>query len=275
MGLIPLERSAFHFEIRKRQAQRLAAIMLSSRGTERSGTRATSELWLQTKDGKVGGKVDRIIIRKDGATIIDFKSGSVTDVQGDNPTEIKPEYKDQLMLYAALYYSTNGSPPTELQVVGLDGETHSILFTMDECEGILADAIARLGAVNEIISSPDSEGLKKRKLASPSALTCLYCEFRPGCDPYLELTHDPGWQSLEPRPIDVIGELKEIRTLGNGRLWAKVTTAIGIEASIRGLDPKRHSELLQSPHSVTIFSLSKDSSPNSFIANQMTTVFTS
>ena len=58
--------------------------------------------------------IDRIVAGSDGVTISDFKSGAVLEDATDNDSEIKVEYKVQLMLYAALYKIAKGEWPRRL-----------------------------------------------------------------------------------------------------------------------------------------------------------------
>jgi len=270
--LVPLERNAPHFEVRKRQAFKLALAMIATRPAPASGGRGASELWLQTEDGQVGGKVDRVLISADGVIIVDFKTGAIIDpISG----QVKPEYRVQLMLYASLYKTMKGVAPKELQLIGLDGVAHSVAFSMVECDALLKDARDSLMAVNGNITSSKLANERIADLATPTGSTCLYCEFRPVCGPYLTSMQTPVWQASEPRPIDVRGTVTDFRVLGNGRLWIRLTTITGESKSIRGLSPDRHPALNNSTRNVALFSLNSDSVPGTYTENQMTTVYAS
>lgn len=267
--LIPLAKTAPHFEIRRRQAFRLAAEMISRRrGTT---AQASSELWLQTQDGFIGGKVDRVVAGTDGATISDFKSGAVLEDSPAGEAEVKEEYRLQLLLYAALYMGSTGAYPKRLQIIGLNGEPIPVPFTMDECDRALDNARRTFVRINDIVSSGKTPSQKQEDLASPSAKACRYCEFRPSCGPYLSQplprAGSADW------PLDVAGTLAEKKLLGNGRVWLRILAPNGDQRIVRGLDPGRHEALRDSPAGVGVFSLAKDSVPNSYLETPTTTVF--
>jgi hypothetical protein len=54
------------------------------------------------------------------------------DDEGEIFSDIKEEYKEQLKLYAYLYFETNGKFPTQLSLVDLAKQKFTIDFTESE-----------------------------------------------------------------------------------------------------------------------------------------------
>lgn len=269
--LVPLSRTAPNFEVRKRLAHLLAKSLLAPGlySTGQDGKRGI-EVWLETSDGAVGGRVDKILVTGEDVTIIDFKSGLVTE-NSSATTGVKMEYEVQLKLYAALYREVAGRLPTRLHVVGLDGKSHEVKFSTGECEALLQDARDILGRTNAIISSAVSAEEKRRALARPSADACRYCEYRPGCSSYLAELECKGRRN--DWPLDVYGVASEYRTLGNGCIALKVRGATGDGMTVRGLHPDRHTSLLDRPQHLGIFSLSRDIVESSLVEGPLTTAY--
>ena len=213
--LVPLEKSAIYYEVKKQQCllmvRELASITSHSRAKTNSDKRALHEVWLQTSEGKAGGYVDAILPSSEGDVIVDYKTGVIaepdliTSGQG-----IRSDYQIQMKLYAALYNSMFGKWPASIELIGLDGVSHPIFFQPEECLELLDDALELLSEVNSMIST-ESRSIVLRRLASPSPVACRFCLYRPCCPSY--------WQKRSEQegdwPHDTRGKLKEIKKLGN------------------------------------------------------------
>ena len=82
-----------------------------------------TEKWVESQDALIGGKLDLIVVIDDFIEIINFKTGSITedvlDETGEVFQELKSEYRDQLKLYAYLYFDSYGKFPSTLSIVDL------------------------------------------------------------------------------------------------------------------------------------------------------------
>lgn len=122
-----------------------------------------------------------------GVVISDFKSGA-----------IKPEHKEQLLLYALLWEANTGQTPCRAYVVYPDSSimieiTQAILST------VYNELAARLKAAQlSLLTTPGKANVSK---------TCQYCHVRQMCDSY--------WKSLETR-IDASSQYHDIEIIVSG-----------------------------------------------------------
>jgi len=112
-------------------------------------------------------------------------------------------------------------------------------------------------------------------LASPSAGTCFYCQYRPGCAGY--------WQARdlvtsEDWPIDARGTVRSARRFANGRIMVEFSSAEGSAAfRVRGLsaDEAKYPGLSQlAPGNLlAIYNLRPDHLPDTFTETALTAVY--
>ena len=226
---VPLSRSIPDFEVRKLRACRRAAeiahdaFRADDSRSKQSPQPTGFELWVESDDGQVGGYIDRVTMTKKGVVLSDYKSGSVLEsgIDGD-PGELKRAYKVQLKLYAALYRLKYGAWPIRLEVVPLQGNPIEVVFDPEDAEHLLAEAIAFLHSANERIVQVKNGSAVSTVLASPRAMHCRFCLFRPACRAYWIAKR----QESEGRwPVDVLGIIKEMTRLRNGKVCMRVTEA--------------------------------------------------
>lgn len=245
--LVPLRDSVPDFEVRRLRALQRASEEFTASppaaGPRRPGL--GSEVWVQSADSTVGGYVDEALIGHHGLTLRDFKTGMIHDPA--EPAFLNPDYGIQLKLYAALYQATYGQWPNRLEVVPLSGEAAEVPFAPDECLVLLRQAECALQELNaEIRTVEVAKGSLDQlvSFAAPDPDTCRFCQYRPACPAYRVARvnrHQERW------PADVMGELVELRALGNGRLAMLVADDSHDQpVNIRGLDPDpdRHPALL-------------------------------
>jgi len=256
--LVPLEETADDYEVKKfMTVQMISAFFSGSQKQVFQQGRSRQEEWLETKDGKIGGKIDQIQETSEGAVIIDYKTGSIVDEKNGRPKE---EYQQQLRLYAALYFENYDIWPKKLVLVGIDRSVREILFSEEGCMRILEQAKKLLINTNDLILS----GLPPDGFAAPSLEACRYCLFRPGCQKYWQARQDTeGW------PIDLIGCIKEKGFSGN-KLGRLVIERGEKKYIVRALS-SRHSFLYGHNKNVLICNLGSDTSPNHYIERMMTT----
>ena len=101
------------------------------------------------------------------------------------------------------------------------------------------DAKATLMKLNRILRDQPEETIASL-LATPKPATCVFCEFRPACEPYLAARAEA---KNEEWPMDVIGTLADIIQLGNGKLMLRIVTSDGTE-NVPGMSvADRHPQL--------------------------------
>ncbi len=275
--LAPLSGSVPDFEVRKLRATHLARLLAADpvgERVERHGPRHPSghELAVSTPDGKAAGRIDAVLPGPEGPILRDYKSGAIYQEYTGGAVTLKESYSTQLKLYAAVFASMTGEWPARLEIVPLAGEPEVIPFNRDECVELLAEAIRLLDAVNAVVVAGEPLSSKSERLASPSAVNCRYCPYRPWCVPYQRA----AGESPEGWPSDTWGEVQEVRSLGNGRKM--LTLARGGQAvGVRGLDPRheRHPALalVRSGDPVAAFDLRRSGGPSSFEEGPMTVIY--
>jgi hypothetical protein len=223
---VPLSRSIPDFEVRKLRACRRAAEIAHDTFRTHNGRRRQSpeptgfELWVESDDGQVGGYIDRVTMTKDGVVLSDYKSGAILDSgTGEGPGELKRAYKEQLELYAALYRLKCGTWPIRLEVVPLQGTPVEVVFVPEDAERLLAEANTFLRTANKRIAQVENGSAAITGLASPQAVHCRLCLFRPACQAYWSVR---GRESQEKWPADVKGFLRERTRLRNGKVCMRI-----------------------------------------------------
>jgi RecB family exonuclease len=255
--LVPIEETADDYEVKKIMALNMIYSfhsLDSKRDTAKKGS--WSEQWLETKDGKIGGKIDLIQDTPSGIVIIDYKTGNIFNAGTEQPKE---EYQQQLKLYAALCFDKFNKWPEQLIIAGIDLATCEVKFSQSECIKLVEEAKKNLDDTNELISS----GLAAEDFAIPSPAACRYCPFRPGCHKYWQARQD-----TEDWPIDIIGNVKERGFSGNkcGRIVVEKGDKKYI---VRGLS-QRHGFLNSDCNNVLVCNLGNDTSPGNYVEKRLT-----
>jgi RecB family exonuclease len=282
--LLPLSKVIPDFEVRRLRACKRAYELSESYATLSEGAYGKSkwfgnELWVESRDGLIGGYIDSVVASSEGPIIRDFKSGSVVETAPlQSLSVLKSEYVVQLKLYAALYATLTGTWPAKLELVPLQGEPLRVPYDPAECLALLEDASRSLQKTNEVILSRSQAPRRPEEyLANPHDSHCRFCPFRPSCSAYQRYNADAHIAVRTSH--DIIGTLVEIRALGNS------TLLISVEASgeankvkrVRNLTPNssRHPALgyLQKGDRVGLFNLKFGGSEDSFIEIPLTTIY--
>lgn len=168
-----------------------------------------SEKWLESKDKLIGGKVDLIIENGNNVEIIDFKTGAITqdclDDEGEIFSDVKNEYKEQLKLYAHLYFENTNKFPTGLRLVDLAKQKFSVKFSKNECKAIFDEAKNLLKTTNNCVST-------KSFFATPTVENCKHCLYRPACS-FFQEKFETNFAFN-----DVFGEIRDIKKFQNGNV---------------------------------------------------------
>lgn len=174
----------------------------SAKPPRKNNVQYFSEKWFESKDKLIGGQIDLVIEEEHETEILDFKTGAIThdflDDHGEVNSEVKTEYKDQLKLYAYLYFENTNKLPTQLSLVDLSKQKFKVDFSEQECHAIFEDAKSLLNSTNNCID-------KGTFIANPTKANCKYCLYRPGCSFYLKyIESDNSFNDVSGSVINVV-----------------------------------------------------------------------
>lgn len=223
-----------------------------------------SEMWCESTDKQVGGKIDLVAEYPEYIEIIDFKTGAITeeliDDEGEKFEEIKTDYQEQLKLYAALYYEQTGKKPDDLYLIDLHRNKFKINFSLAESMELLVDAKEMLLTINKEISSGNFS-------AVTSVDNCKFCLNRPACKAY---------QSALLNGLatnDLSGKIIKAQKFLNGNVSLFLETKFG-NVTIKNFSISSFESFQKAINkTITIYNIKADRIENSFIANHMTRVY--
>jgi CRISPR/Cas system-associated exonuclease Cas4 (RecB family) len=229
-----------------------------------SGPKFNSEKWVESKDKLIGGRIDLIIEDGSKVEIIDFKTGAIKqdtiDDSGEVLSEIKSEYRDQLKLYAYLYYDLTGKYPTQLSLVDLSKNKFNVEFTLHECKVIYDDAKHLLDEMNKSVDLAIFS-------ANPSKNNCKYCLYRPACSFYLKTL------PIEGLSIDIIGSITNVSKYQNGNITVFIKNG-GNNVSIVGFEyPKYEYFYSFRDKQIKLFNLRKESTEFVYSTTKTTMIY--
>lgn len=205
---VPLQKKVKDFIMKKILLKEHLRVV-SEKPPRASNVKFYSEKWFESKDKLIGGKIDLVIEAEHETEILDFKTGAITqdvlDDDGEVSSEVKAEYKEQLKLYAYLYFENTGRFPTQLSLVDLTKQKFTVDFTEKECNAIFEEAKLLLNSTNNCID-------KETFTANPTEANCKYCLYRPACSFYLK--HIETDNSFN----DVSGSVQNVVKFQNGNV---------------------------------------------------------
>ena len=276
--LVPLANSVPNLAVRRIQAIQRAHEIASACQPRQQHIRISEpvlrygrEIPVQSSDGLIKGRIDAAFPGQDGIVIRDYKSGEVTESAGECDHQLKDTYQVQLKMYAALYTESFGEWPKILEVMPLSGLAIRVAFKKEDCLNLLAEAKATLQELNSKIASNLNPELPVL-LANPNPEVCTFCQYRPACEVYRSTTSGPG---IDDWPMDIIGNLVDIKQLGNSKMILHVTTSSGV-VGIPGLSPgDRHPTLrdLQQGDTVGVFNIRRAHPTAPYSESLLTTVY--
>ena len=237
---------------------------LSEQPPRTSSMKYHSEKWFESKDKLIAGKIDLVIEAGAEAEIIDFKTGAITqdvlDDAGETFSEVKQEYKEQLKLYAYLYFENTGHFPTVLSLVDLAKQKFSVSFSQSECNSIYDEAKQLLYSTNESIA-------KGTFAANPTEANCKYCLYRPACSFFLkQLETDYSFN-------DVSGSVKNVVKYQNGNVSVFLQSGER-QITVTSFPSEKYDELNESrSKQLSIYNLRKEASEFVFAATKTTMIY--
>jgi CRISPR/Cas system-associated exonuclease Cas4 (RecB family) len=261
--LIPLKIKLKNFGLKKIQLKKHLRI---ESGSSMISTQIKyhSEKWLESLDKLIGGKVDLIIENGDYVEIIDFKTGAITenffDDIGEIVSDVKHEYKEQLKLYAYLFFENTKKFPTKISLVNLAKVKVSVDFSKEDCKVIFDDAKNLLKITNDCIITNSFS-------AVPSDKKCKYCLYRPACSFFNEQLEDDFSFS------DVFGEIIDVKKFKNGNVSVYLQNGDNI-VTIKNLYSNYFEELYRNKNKkIRIYNIRKESVNFVYSAGDTTMIY--
>ncbi len=179
--------------------------------------------------GAVKGRADHVIEVGGRVEIEDYKTGAIRDAapEGEDRGQIKPAYRRQLLLYAALHWDETGVWPALARLISLDGESATIEVDPQEAQAIADETVGLLSWYNRQAEA----GVAAESLARPSEVACLYCSYKGHCRPYWESV-SADWD-LKGR-VYLAGKVISVQDYGQyGRV-------VEVDAAQGNIDPGRY-----------------------------------
>lgn len=205
---VPLKINVRNFGLKKIQLKKHLRSDFEKK-TYSSNAKFLTEKWFESKDKLIVGQFDLIIENGNTVEILDFKTGAIKqdylDDEGEKILDVKNEYKEQLKLYAYLYFDNTNKFPTSLSLVDLTKQKFSLDFTEQECKVLFEEAKKLLKSTNDSI-------IANSFLANPNIDNCKFCLYRPACSFFhKELESDFLYN-------DVMGVIKAVKKFQNGNV---------------------------------------------------------
>ena len=237
---------------------------LSERPPGASNTKFHSEKWYESKDKLIGGKIDLVIEAEQQIEILDFKTGAITqdvlDDDGEVSSEVKAEYKEQLKLYAYLYFENTGKFPTQLSLVDLAKQKFTVDFSGPECNAIFEEAKLLLSSTNNCIE-------KETFTANPTEANCKYCLYRPACSFYLKHIE------IDNSFNDVSGSVQNVVKFQNGNVSVYLESG-GKTFTVSNFPSEKYDELNSSrDKKINVFNLKRESREFFYSAIKTTMIY--
>jgi PD-(D/E)XK nuclease superfamily protein len=187
--------------------------------------------------GKLVGKAD-VIVRAPEPVIEDYKTGAL--YEPDDPTQVKEQYRVQMLLYAVLEHEATGTWPVRGTLIPLEGPPVEIKIVPAEAEEAARRALLHLARYNDAVEA----GRDPSTLAAPSPEACFYCPYAIEC-PAFWTTADPTWR--RDGIVAVAGEILGSQTARTGTLALELRVVRGSappgDYLLYGLDPQRFAVL--------------------------------
>lgn len=223
-----------------------------------------SEKWFESKDNLIGGKVDLIVENGNYVEIIDFKTGAVTqdylDDEGETISDVKAECKEQLKLYAYLYFENTNNFPTNLSLVDLAKKKISVEFSEEECKTTFDEAKSLLGKTNRCVN----ENIFS---ANPTETNCKFCLYRPACVFYKKKL-DTVLSSN-----DVSGEIKKVKMFQNGNVSVFLQNG-QLDLIIKNFSSEEYDELNNRiSRKISIYNLRKEATDFIYSVSNTTMIY--
>lgn len=223
-----------------------------------------SEKWFESKDKLISGKIDLVVENGNNIEIIDFKTGAITqdclDDDGEIYSDIKNEYKEQIKLYAHLFFENTYKFPNNLSLVDLSKQKFSVEFSEQECKALFDEAKNLLKSTNDCVNT-------KSFSANPKEENCKFCLYRPACSFYhKKLETDYSFN-------DVLGEIKDVKKFQNGNVSVFLQNG-NKNLTIKNFPSEEFDKLKNSKNNkIRIYNIRKESTECVYSATDTTIIY--
>lgn len=263
-SLTPLLGNVKDLAVKKILLRKFLVNKEGSTSLKQTDVKFLTEQLYKSKNGKIKGKIDLVFENGSFTEIVDFKTGAISvemlDDDGDKTYELKEEYKEQLKLYAYLYFETSGKFPTKLSLSGLGQQKQNVAFSEEECNRLAIEAVGLLDEVNTQVEA-------SKFLANPTQDNCKYCLYRPGCIFYRNAMSELNIGN------DLSGIVMEVVKYENGNVTAIVTTLAG-KISVTGFSGQVFDHLKAAiGRKISMFNLRKSASDSLYAVSKTTMTY--
>lgn len=157
--------------------------------------------------GEIVGQIDRVRRLGPAVTLVDLKTGNVFQ-----DGTIRPEYVEQLQLYAALWPAEHVEPVEGLALQVLGSQTEVEVPLPVNAQELIDGALELLHIAKRAADQPETA-------AVPSPEACRWCLYRPSCATYINDVAQPNTTAPQARPtlgdpqkwpIDLLGTVVEV-----------------------------------------------------------------
>ena len=199
---------------------RLEATSRRLRNLLSSATDVETELWLESADKTVRGRLDLAIRTPCGAWIVDYKSG--VEREAATGRALVEPYERQLRVYAYLWREQFGVWPTRTLLLPIDGPEIEVAVEPAASLTLVETANRAKEAFNA--------ALPRRTRATPTPAACRYCHHLAEC-PEFQAAISTDWSDSL---VAVVGTVRAIEASATGG-WSLLVDQVSGSAPIQGV----------------------------------------
>ena len=160
----------------------------------------------------IKGKIDLLERGEDGLVIVDFKTGELQE-EGADDLEVKPEYEQQLLIYAAMIFRNHKEWPVKWRLESQSGQTIEKAIAP-------ADALKAFEALVKLKRETDSKLKEQDFEGLARGITngaCRKCQWRHRCPASRKQLATEGWvsfstPSVKNSLVDIQGKVVGVGT---------------------------------------------------------------
>lgn len=224
------------YNIQKARAVAAAVRLLERRdkATGGPGGSARAERFYSAYGGRLRGRADSVYSRGSHTGIEDYKTGAIYDEVPGAGLALKPRFRRQLLLYAAMHHDETGEWPATGSVVPLVGPKDTFDIDPVEAEREARAALAAIDAYNERAGTP---GIRHESLAAPAPEACCVCDHKLSCEAFWHRAA-PEWEW--PGGEAIQGTVLRVESGGAGSWRGQVEVRGGtLENGVYGISGSR------------------------------------
>jgi len=219
------------FAVRRASGIALARRLAREAGRGGGGTsRGPTTHEVTVKVDSMTATIDAISEEDGRVVVTDFKTGSIRE-RGVDQSAIKPQYRKQLLIYAAMVSATSRRWPELIRLMGADGDVHEEGVERSEAEALLNRCIELRSEVQAALTEGRDEVLARGFGTS----ACVNCTRRHCCPRNRRalqrdgfVLHDAG----DRRLFDLQGRVSSTG-MGEERRWLTVILSCQPAATVR------------------------------------------